>query len=113
MKDNFYRVAELDMLIQFAESATNDERLIESFEPFRVSAPKGSILFHLTVDDSTRPYPKEKRERIRNFDTGSGHTLVDKLDNGGLSSATSMMPTVHWSLPTPTSANATVRLTAA
>lgn len=83
MKDNFYRVAELDMLIQFAESATNDERLIESFEPFRVSAPKGSILFHLTVDDSTRPYPKEKRERIRNFDTGSGHTLVDKLDNGG------------------------------
>ena len=29
MKDNFYRVAELDMLIQFAESATNDERLIE------------------------------------------------------------------------------------
>lgn len=83
MKDNLYRVAELDMQIQFAESATNDERLIESFEPFRVSAPKGSILFHLTVDDSTRPYPKEKRERIRNFDTGSGHTLVDKLDNGG------------------------------
>ena len=55
MKDNFYRVAKLDMLIQFAESATNDERLIESFEPFRVSALKGSILFHLTVDDNTRP----------------------------------------------------------
>lgn len=83
MKDNIYRVAELDMKIQFAESSTNNEQLIESFEPFRVSALKGSILFHLTVDDNTRPYPKEKRERIRNFDTGSGHTIVDKLDDGG------------------------------
>ena len=83
MKDNIYRVAELDMKIQFAESTTNNEQLIESFEPFRVSALKGSILFHLTVDDNTRPYPKEKRERIRNFDTGSGHTIVDKLDDGG------------------------------
>lgn len=83
MKDNIYRVAELDMKIQFAESTTNNKQLIESFEPFRVSALKGSILFHLTVDDNTQPYPKEKRERIRNFDTGSGHTIVDKLDDGG------------------------------
>ena len=83
MKDNIYRVAELDMKIQFAESTTNNKQLIESFEPFRVSALKGSILFHLTIDDNTQPYPKEKRERIRNFDTGSGHTIVDKLDDGG------------------------------
>lgn len=41
------------------------------------------MIFHLLVDDSTRPCPKDKRTRIRNFDTGSGNTLVDKLDNGG------------------------------
>lgn len=41
MKDNFYRVAELDMLIQFTESATNDERLIESFEPFQSFCSEG------------------------------------------------------------------------
>lgn len=82
-KDNFYRVAELDLGIQFADSPVNDERLIPSFEPFRVDALKGQMLFHLSVDDTTRPYPKDKRTRIRNFDTGSGNTLVDRLDNGG------------------------------
>ena len=82
-RDNFYRVAELNFGIHFSESPVNDERLIPSFEPFRVKTLEGQEIFHLSVDDSTLPYPKDKRTRIRNFDTGSGNTLVDKLDNNG------------------------------
>lgn len=82
-RDNFYRVAELSFGIHFSESPVNDERLIPSFEPFRAEASEGQLLFHLLVDDTTRPYPKDKRTRIRKFDTGSGNTLVDKLDSGG------------------------------
>lgn len=82
-KDNFYRVAELTFSIRFSEPGSNDERLITSFEPFRVNTLEGKMLFNLLVDDSTKPCPKDKRTRIRNFDTGSGNTLVDKLDDGG------------------------------
>ena len=44
---------------------------------------EGPVFFQLLIDDSLRPYPKEKRHRIRAFDTGNGDTIVDKLDNGG------------------------------
>lgn len=98
MKDNIYRVAELDMKILFAESTTNNEQLIESFEPFRVSALKGSILFHLTVDDNTRPYPKENaKESETSIQVADTPSLTNSMMADTNSSfVTSMMPTVRW-----------------
>ncbi len=78
-----FNIAELNVRICFAESHINSMRLLPSFEPFRVKALEGPLFFQLFVDDSLRPYPKEKRKRIRAFDTGNGDTIVDKLDNGG------------------------------
>lgn len=78
-----FHIAELNVRICFAESPVNSMRLLTSFEPFRVETLKGSLFFNLLVDDSLRPYPKDKRKRIRSFDTGNGDTIVDKLDNGG------------------------------
>lgn len=41
------------------------------------------LLFTLTIDDSVHPIPKAQRERIREFDTGNGMTIVDRLQDGG------------------------------
>lgn len=83
-RDNFYRVADHNLRIFYTEPNVNDcEQLISSFEPFRVNTLKGPLLFVLYVDDTTLPVSKDKRIRIRNFDTGNGTTIVDKLGNGG------------------------------
>lgn len=57
--------------------------LLPSFEPFRIDELDGETFFQLTIDDSLMPAPRERRERIRTFDTGNGDTTVDRLDNGG------------------------------
>lgn len=80
---NNFRIAELDIRIIFKDTHFNNMSLLHSFEPFRVTAPKGDLFFQLTVDDTLRPIKKEYLERIRSFDTGNGNTVVDKLDNGG------------------------------
>ena len=81
--ENSFIIAELNVRIRFAESQYNGMQLLPSLEPFRANDLEGPIFFSLLVDDSLRPYPKEKRKRIRTFDTGNGDTIVDKLDNGG------------------------------
>ena len=78
-----FQIAELNVRICFAESPFNNIRLLSSFEPFKVDTLEGPVFFNLLVDDTLRPYPKDKRKRIRTFDTGNGDTIVDKLDNGG------------------------------
>ncbi len=78
-----FQIAELNVRICFAESPFNGMHLLTSFIPFKVDTLKDSIFFNLLVDDSLRPYPKDKRKRIRTFDTGNGDTIVDKLDNDG------------------------------
>lgn len=78
-----FNIAELNVRLCFAESCINSIHLLPSFEPFRVQALKGPLFFQLLIDDTLRPSPKDKRKRIRAFDTGNGDTIVDKLDNGG------------------------------
>lgn len=81
--ENLFNIAELNVRICFADSHINGMHLLPSFEPFRVSSLEGRLFFQLLVDDHLAPYPKDKRKRIRAFDTGNGDTIVDKLDNGG------------------------------
>lgn len=80
---HLFRIAELNISITFEESQHNGMWFLSSFEPFRVEKHDGDEFFHLTVDDTIRPVPKEHRTRIRAFDTGNGDTIVDKLDDGG------------------------------
>lgn len=80
---NNFCIAEHHVRIIFADSPHNGMRLLPSFEPFRESEAAAPLFFRLTVDDSLKPYPKERREPIRTFDTGNGNTAIDKLDNGG------------------------------
>lgn len=80
---NDFKIAELNIRIIFKESQRNSMRLLPSFEPFRAEIDSNDIFFQLIVDDTLKPFPKERRERIRDFDTGNGHTIVDQVDNGG------------------------------
>lgn len=58
--------------------------LIPSMSAFEVDdAENVERLFTLYVDDSLRPVSKERRRRIRVFDTGNGDTVVDRIDDGG------------------------------
>ena len=69
--------------ISFAASGVNGLQLIPSFRPFLREDAREPLMFSLTVDDTLRPVPKERRRPIRTFDTGNGDTVVDLLDDGG------------------------------
>lgn len=78
-----FRIADHGIRIIF-KKGRNDIRLIPSFKPFIVeSFDEKELLFELTVDDDLVPIAKSKRNRIRDFDTGNGHTIVDELSDGG------------------------------
>ena len=79
-----FAVADFECFIGFSPNDVNDLQLLPSLRPFLTEHGKGNdVLFSLRVDDQTKPWPKDKRERIRVFDTGNGDTIVDLLDNGG------------------------------
>lgn len=80
-----YTIAEHPIRIEFLEDGRNDTRLLPSFAPFEIEGQheEETLFFQLTVDDTMRPEPKERRERIRKFDTGNGETVVDLVDDGG------------------------------
>ena len=81
---NNFRIAEFGVQIIFKGESTNSMDMLPSFAPFRVNELNdGDILFKLIVDDSLSPAPKLQRERIKDFDTGNGITIVDQLSDGG------------------------------
>lgn len=87
MHIHYYNIAGWAVEIKFqkTDDVTNIG-LLPSFIPFRVSKevfdglPR---LLTLTVDNALRPVAKERRERIRAFDTGNGETVVDHIKDGG------------------------------
>ncbi|MDD7318895.1 MAG: hypothetical protein SOZ80_00640 [Prevotella sp.] len=81
-KSYFFNIAELNVKITFRESKYNSMRLLPSFAPFEKKEEGENLFFHITVDDSLKLI-KEDVERIEDFDTGNGHTIVDRLPNGG------------------------------
>ncbi len=76
-------IADLGVKIVFRGDTGNSIRLAPSFMPFLVEEENGPLLFTLVVDDSLKPCHKSQREHIRDFDTGNGITVVDRLANGG------------------------------
>lgn len=78
-----FRIADHGIRIIFADGR-NDMSLLPSFNPFQVdSLNDDELLFELVVDDRLAPIAKSERERIREFDTGNGNTIVDQLKDGG------------------------------
>ncbi len=78
-----FSIAELNVRLTFENPEVNSLRLLPSFRPFLTEPRGGELFFKLDIDDNLKPAAKEKRERIRTFDTGNGDTVVDVLDDGG------------------------------
>ncbi len=78
-------IAEHYIKITFANPAINNAALISSSFHFMVPEKPADVdyLFELEVDDDLQPIEKSRRDRIRNFETGNGHVVVDLLDDGG------------------------------
>lgn len=78
-----FKVAGLKFSISFADG-DNGLWLLPSLKPFATGGEDGAeAVFRLRVDDTLRPADKTTRERIRDFDTGNGITVVDKINGGG------------------------------
>ncbi len=78
-----FSIADLGVKIVFQGKTENSLRLIPSFMTFLEERGTHPMLFTLLVDDALKPFPKAQREHIRDFDTGNGITVVDRLENGG------------------------------
>lgn len=83
ISENYFRIADFNIKITFNDTSINNMNMLRSFEPFRTAPTEEGKLFELTVDDSFKPVPKPRRQRIRAFETGNGDTIVDRIDNGG------------------------------
>lgn len=77
---NYYQIAGHSLAIHYCDEG-NDERLIPSFRPFRLSEKPASLLFELTVDDHLG-WP-EGGEDIGIFDCGGCNHGVVRLADGG------------------------------
>lgn len=83
ISENYFRIADFNIKITFNDTSIYNMNMLRSFEPFRTAPTEEGKLFELTVDDSLKPVPKPRRQRIRAFETGNGDTIVDRIDNGG------------------------------
>ena len=83
MTTHHFRIAGHYVKITFKESSYNSMRLLPSFLPFQTKPSSDTPLFTLTIDDATPPVEKQLRQRVRDFDTGNGDTIVDIITTGG------------------------------
>ena len=82
-KEGYFNIAEFFVKISFNSDDRNDFSLLPSLIPFRVNTTLDGLFFSLHVDDNLSPIPQDQRERIKDFDTGNGRTLVDEIKGGG------------------------------
>lgn len=80
----FFCIAEHYVKVNFLDTTHNNMYLLRSYYPFLVESAEGhELLFEITIDDNLQPIAKDKRERVRDFETGNGRIVVDLVEGGG------------------------------
>ena len=80
----YFCIAEHYVKVNFLDTTHNNMYLLRSYYPFLVESAEGhELLFEITIDDDLQPIPKDKRERVRDFETGNGRIVVDLIEGGG------------------------------
>ena len=82
MENNYFRIADHNICIRFADTQVNNMQLMPSYEPFRISeeALTDELLFTITVDDAT---PYTEADVLHESDTGNGIIYVFRLADDG------------------------------
>lgn len=80
---HYFSIAEHQICVSFRSGQPNSAALIPSYEPFRVEEDDAACVMRLEVDDELQVVPKEKRVRVRTFETGNGDTIVDQIEGEG------------------------------
>ncbi|MDE6354025.1 MAG: hypothetical protein K2L56_03050 [Prevotella sp.] len=79
---NLFKIADFLVRVTFNDTDTDGMALLPSFRAFRCEEDNsGEVIVDMTVDNGLKP--RRDGQKIRNFDTGNGHTLVHKLPDGG------------------------------
>ena len=80
----YFCIAEHYVKVNFLDTTHNNMNLMRSYYPFLVESAEGhELLYEITIDDDLQPIPKDKRERVRDFETGNGRIVVDLIEGGG------------------------------
>ena len=80
----YFCIADHYVKLTFNDTSKNNMYLMRSYMPFQVPAvADDKLLFEMIVDDTLQPVEKSRRKRIRDFETGNGHTVVDAIEGGG------------------------------
>lgn len=81
MESNTYAIADLPLVVDFADDAQADSGLLPSFVPFRTARAADDCLLHFEVNG--RLHPDGHGRLLRSFDTGNGDIAVCTLPGGG------------------------------
>ena len=78
-------IAEHYIKITFLNPKLNNVSLISSSVNFMVPEKPADqeYLYEMVVDDDLKPIEKSRRDRVRDFESGNGTTIIDLLDDGG------------------------------
>ena len=78
-------IAEHYIKITFLNPKLNNVSLISSSINFMVPEKPADqeYLYEMVVDDDLKPIDKSRRDRVRDFESGNGTTIIDLLDDGG------------------------------
>ena len=80
----YFCIAEHYVKVNFLDTTHNNMNLMRSYYPFLVESAEGhELLYEITIDDDLKPIAKDKRERVRDFETGNGRIVVDLIEGGG------------------------------
>lgn len=82
-QSHYFCIAEHQICISFRSGQPNGMALLPSYEPFRVVGDDAACVMRMEVDDKLPVVPKERRIRVRTFDTGNGDTIVNQVEGGG------------------------------
>ena len=80
----YFSIADHYIKVVFVDNKYNNMTLLRSCFPFMVDeVDDDKLLLTIVVDDTLQPIPKEKKEKLRNFESGNGEIIVDLIEEGG------------------------------
>ena len=80
----YFCIADHFIKVTFVDTTRNNMSLLRSFFPFLTKpVPDEQVTVSFIIDDALPAIKREQRDRLRDFETGNGHIIVDFIIGGG------------------------------